>query len=239
MPLTDNEFQLIAQLIAAFAGAFASFFFLRLAEFFTKVFERKRKHYNAMVKLDHELNEQIGVIKDLQYSISSMRKTLSSKKKTISYDVLTEINYTKSLLIELNSTELKNDLYSLQYRLRRTNDDVRTINKAHDELKAAFVSKNVDARTYLENRKPFVEHLEVLELYLDDVFSIIIELLAKDRILIRSGIPVGVRFQKLFDKPKERYSKKRLKIEVKKIESELEQVGRESGEKIREILQRR
>lgn len=214
--------QLFLELIASFAGAFFSYMFLRMTDFFVNVYNRKIRHYNAMVGLEYDLVEQFEIVKDLQYSIRAMRKTFSfSDEPKISFDHLDEVPYAKNLMEELNSTHLINLLHLLQYQFRRINGDVRMVNRSYRILRESFISKQIDLHTFKLNISELDKMLSVLDTYLEEVLDDIIDLLAEERLLIKNARPIGLFLQRLFDSSSDKFPLKKKTLEIAKVKRDL------------------
>ncbi|TAL14783.1 hypothetical protein EPN95_01745 [Patescibacteria group bacterium] len=58
------------QIYAAILGALIAFGLVLIRDWIGKVFERKKKHYDALVRLESQLQDQGGVIHDNIYQLS-------------------------------------------------------------------------------------------------------------------------------------------------------------------------
>jgi uncharacterized membrane protein YdjX (TVP38/TMEM64 family) len=60
----EQQISYIDNSLAAFTGAFVAFLFVRLAEIFDRIFRRKSKHSDALVKMERIGNEYQNLISD-------------------------------------------------------------------------------------------------------------------------------------------------------------------------------
>lgn len=49
---------------AAFFGAYFAFVFSRIAEHLRRIYDRQKKHYDALVRFEHEINNYLTIIAD-------------------------------------------------------------------------------------------------------------------------------------------------------------------------------
>ena len=77
---TNLLYELLIPGFGAFAGAFFAFIFLKLADFLTRVHERKVRHFNSLVLLETQLNVLLGIIHDSTIAVSFFIKIIKSGK---------------------------------------------------------------------------------------------------------------------------------------------------------------
>lgn len=181
---------------SAFAGAFFVFLFLRLAEFFTKLYQRKVRHYNSLILLETQIMEIGGIINDNLYSISQINKAFESDN--------VPFNRLRPLLIDSSHYEnfydltIKNVLFSYNYKLRQTNDDIEGILKILDYFNSALIQKNIEYTEYKRRIDPLVKQLRLIYAFLLDLQSETISLSARIRVQIRLDKPLGTKLMSIF-----------------------------------------
>jgi len=109
MDITDFNNQILIQGFSAFAGAFFAFLSLRLAEFFTKLYQRQVKHYNSLVLLETQLNENGGIIHDNLYILPNFIRVISSGN--IYFNNLRSIPIYREHYENLYDLDLLNELF--------------------------------------------------------------------------------------------------------------------------------
>ena len=233
----DTKTDLIIQGFSAFAGAFFAFFFLRLAEFFTKIYERQLKHYNALVLLETQLNELGGIIHDNLYLIPSFRKAISSGN--IYFSKIRPLPFDRSHYSNLHDLDLINDLFDFNNQLRKLNDDIDSLTDGYQDIKNAYIQHNIQKQNYLINAQIYSEQLIAIEAFLTDMQNRTIQLMAKVRLMANKDLPLGTRIGRLFIKTSGLSIKKKdITNEEKKIHKEIESTKRKSRKEIENVVKK-
>jgi hypothetical protein len=226
-------------MISAFSGAFFAFLFLRLSEFFTKLYERQIRHYNSLVSLEMQLLEDGAVIHDNLFTIE--RFVAAIKVNNVTFEHLRYLSIDKSHYEMLYDLSLKNELYTYHYDLRRLNDDVENISKGYDEIRVALLQKNLTLEDYRSNVGSLAESLDQqLRPFLIHLQDKIVTLLARVRLQIKYDRPLGSRIMSVFLKTKgPELDKKEIEIEKKIVLTELEKNAETSKIEKEKILKGR
>jgi hypothetical protein len=218
--------QVFVTAIGALLGAFSAFVLVISRDWIGKVYDRKRKHYDALVRLEAHFQDQGGVIHDNVYLLPHFMAALN--RGALYWSNLSEIEYDKRIIYDLHNLELINDLYSYHYDLRRANDDIRAIQGGYKNIEQAFMAHNIDDDTYLLNAKGIATNLEVLRIYLeDDLQKSLVRIIAKVRILIRKDRTLGMKV-KQFLVGKSIISKTEIQAEIKALEKEIDATRKRS-----------
>lgn len=234
-----DQFQqnLLTQGFSAFAGAFFAFIFLRLATFFSKLYQRQVDHYNSLVLLESQLNEIGGIIHDNLYLIPDFRQVITSGN--IYFNNLHKIPIDKSHYINLYNLDLINDLFSYNYQLRKLNDDIETISLGYQDIKNALIEKNITAEHYKINAESLAGKLKIIEIFLTEQEKETIRLLARIRVQIRKDMPLGTRLMRLVSPLKdEKPSQQEIDNEIEKLNKEIGETKTTSQKQIEEILKK-
>ncbi len=225
--MESSSVSLLNQGIAAFAGAFFAFLFVRLAEFFSKLYERQTKHYNSLVTLGTQLNENITIINDNLFLLPNFRRVISAGH--IYFNSLHVFPIDKSHYENLHDLDLINEVFSYFYQLRRINDDMTTMVSGYVDIKNALVQKNIKPSEYKINANSIADNLKMLEVFLKDMDEKTINLLARVRIQMKKEIPLGTRIQQLLIRTSEgKLERREIEDEVKKLKDEIESVREQS-----------
>ncbi len=232
-----KEPQVFAAAIGALLGAFFAFILVVSRDWLGRVYDRKRKHYNALVRLEAELLEQGGVIHDNIQLLPKFAAALNDG--AVYWSKLSEIAYDKKIIFDLHNLELINDLHSYQYDLRRANDDIRGIQGGYKDMSQAFIAGTVDAKTYASNAKNIATNLDLLKIYLeDDVQKSLIKLLAKVRILIRKDRTLGMKIKKILV-GSSKLSTKEVNTEIAAVKKENKQIAKQSRKNKDKVFNRK
>lgn len=228
---------LFIQGFSAFAGAFFAFIFLRLATFFSKLYQRQVDHYNSLVLLESQLNEIGGIIHDNIYLIPEFRRVITSGN--IYFNNLHQLPIDKSHYINLYNLDLINDLFSYNYQLRKLNDDMETITLGYQDIKNALIEKNISLEHYKINAESLAEKLKIIEIFLTELEKDTVILLARVRVQIRKDLPLGTKLMRVINPLKdEKPSQKEIDKEIDKLNREIEETKTTSQKQIEEILKK-
>jgi hypothetical protein len=221
-----KDAQVFAAAIGALLGAFSAFVLVISRDWIGRVYDRKRKHYDALVKLEAQFQDQGGVIHDNIYLLPYFVAVLN--KGALYWSNLSEIEYDRKIIHDLHNLELINDLYSYHYDLRRANDDIRAIQGGYKSIEQAFMARNIDDKTYLLNAKSIAANLEILKVYLeDDVQKSLVSIIAKVRVLIREDRTIGMKIKR-FLVGSSNLSREEVEKEIKLVEKEIEDAKKKS-----------
>lgn len=218
---------------SAFSGAFFAFFFLRLADFLTKLYQRQLQHYNSLVTLEFQLNEVGGIIHDDLYILPKFIDTISSGN--VYFTNLHPIPVDKSHLTNLYNLELLNKLFEYFYDVRKINDDIQTVSQGYMEIKNALIQKNINPNDYKINCENLTKLLRAIEVFLIQMQEDTIQLIAQVRVQMKYDRPLGARLQGVFLK-ENRAKASEVRIEFKKLEKEIEQSKSKSQKRIESIV---
>jgi len=194
--ISEWQQNLIVQGFGAFAGAFFAFLFLRLSEFLTKIYQRELKHYNLLVNLETQLNEIGDVIHDNIYVLPNFRRVILSGN--IYFNNLHQIPMDKGHYENLYDIDLINDLFIYYYEVRKLNDDIQTATCRYQEIKNAFIQKNINKSGYVINAQLLADNLKFIEAFLVKLQKDTVLLIAKVRIRIKMDKPLGTKLQFFF-----------------------------------------
>lgn len=218
----------------AFFGAFFAYFFLRVGEFFRSLYARQVKHYNSLVTFETQLNEIDTIVQDNLYILPDFISTLEAQR--IYFNTLYSLPIDLSRYANLYDLDLLNLLFVYYDKIRRLNNDIRTVNTGYAELKAALIQKNIDQQTYRLNCNNIANNLKHLRAFLGDFQQKTNWLQARIRIQIKKDKPLGIRFQQLLvwsAGPK--IDEEQIEEELKTLLQEKEQTRTESKREIEQI----
>jgi hypothetical protein len=229
--------QILIEGFSAFAGAFFAFLFLRLAEFFTKLYQREVKHYNSLALLETQLNEIIGIIHDNLYVLPNFMRVI--KSGNIYFNNLHILPIDKSHYDNLYNLDLMNALFSYQYQARKLNDDMTTATLGYTDIKNALIQKNIAKPDYIVNAELMATNLKQIEMFLAELQNETVELLAKVRVQMVYDKPLGTKLQSFFIRSSSKKIKKEeIKKEKEKLLKEIEETKTQSQKQIDEVLKK-
>ncbi len=232
---TSLSNQIVIQAFSAFAGAFFAYLFTRIADFFSKVYQRQVKHYNSLVNLETQLNEIGGIINDDLYIIPKFIKAI--KAGHVYFNKLRSIPIDKSHYENLYDSDLIDILFSFNYLVRKINDDLDTSNRGYEKLESALTQKLITSVDYVLSCNNLAHLLTVTNLSLTKLLEENTNLMARVRLEIKKDMPLGARLQFLFVRSKgAKISKQELEKEKKILELEIEESKHKSRKEIDDAL---
>lgn len=169
--------------IGAFLGAYFAFVFLRIADHLRRVYDRQKKHHEALVRFEHELNNYLTVIADNIYLIERFRKTVNDKK--IYWSLPRTLPIYRELVIDLANLRIVNELSTLNTTLRKINDDIESVTGAYGEIKNAYIAGRLNQDGFKDYASPIADGLETLKKAFQALQNRIVNILA----LIRAQAP--------------------------------------------------
>lgn len=224
-------------LIGAFSGAFFAYVFVRFADGFKKIYDRKEKNHTALVRLQHYINDCLNITSDNLFIVDECVQVFSEERLeagelSIFMNVFHEYPIDRELLIGLTNVNFLNEVYSLNVEVSKLNASLATIDRAYAQVRDAFIAKHVDATVYLLNARRTREHCGTLRGNLLQTKQQLIRLFAVTNLLLRDP-PFLVRvirsltqtaYPKDFDAA--------LTPEVVRVTSEMEGIAQASAQRI-------
>jgi len=208
-------------------GALITLLFTGTAYIISKVISRSVQHYNSLVNLGTELNEMIGVIKDNLYLLPTFKTALLTGN--IYFSRLRPLTIDKTHLVNLYDINLINEIFEYYIEVRKMNDDIENLQGGYEDIKNAYIQKNINIKHYIINGEGIIKQLEFIEKGYDDLLEKIINLLARIRIQIERDKPLTSALQEslIFTSGKD-ITKKEFEKEKDKLEKELKESSKKS-----------
>ena len=230
----------IDKAVGAFMGAFFAFLFIRIGDTFAKIYERQKKHYNALVKLEYICNDYLNIASDNIFIIDDFNKIAENafrKDQPIIYmNKLHLFPLDKEIVLSLGNIDLVNEVFTFNTDLNKMNSSIETVNRFYEEIKDAFIQRKVDDQTYKVNVQICIGKLIELKKFLVDLeekterILAISRILSKDKLLLTHFISKRYFTNKL---------EKKIPKEIEKLESEIAEVSTKSKKEIQEILDKK
>lgn len=168
-----NEYLL--QTYAGFAGAFFAYLFLRLADSLGKLYERRVKHYEAIVRLEHMANRLLDDIGTAQFKIDQIilnhDAASNSGVITVTGNRPKPLEYDYSILYDLHNLDLINEIFSYFRTIERFNVDITGLAAIYDFFKEAYVQDQSHRDNYIRNFALYVARLKEVRLHLVALFE--------------------------------------------------------------------
>lgn len=174
-------------ILAAFAGAFFSFLFVKLAEHFSNIHDTKKLHYYSLLKIQTILTYHLDEIPSNIDEINSVIKIDKGMKGYV--NIITNkpmtIEFDQSVMLNLMNIDIIYELTLHICNLRRYNVIISDTNEAYNLFRNAFIQKTIDEDTYKRNFKTISSALEKIKDFLEKLNIDTKKILCMVRIRIR------------------------------------------------------
>ncbi|MGH8015076.1 MAG: hypothetical protein ACREBV_02680 [Candidatus Zixiibacteriota bacterium] len=233
--LSQTDFgETIAAAVGALLGGLLGFASAIYFHVLVKRQERWIKHYNALIGLQHQLNEQIESItvdtqlfKDFAQSV----KDFSVDSIGLFWSIPRLLEIDKSTILDLGNLTLINNLFGLDQEFRRMNDDITAMMSNYEKTKDAFISKTISPNQMIRTSNEVADRFRLLIRGLAYLDNKVCEILAAVRIHTRKDEPLSM--IRYFRKRKSNdVSKEEISDELEELKSEIETVRAESRKRI-------
>ncbi len=196
----DAEGNFLEGSLAAFAGAFFAFIFLRLAEVLNAIAARQKKHYDALVYYETQVWQVGSSLLDNLYSLTGMRNALNLGM--VNFVSLAVVPFDTDRITEIYNLHLINRLFQFSHRVRRVREDQANLEKGYDEMRLAFLQKFLDHPQYVQNGKVIIDGMIYPLLgEIEDLREEGIAISAEIQLLCESDMPLLTRFIRFFNPP--------------------------------------
>lgn len=228
----DNDFT--KTVVASFAGAFFAFLFLRVGEILEKYYQRQLIHFNALVSMEVSLDELGTIIHDNIYLLPSFRTTINSGNVYAS--TLRPLPIRRDYYEKLHDVELINELYKLNYDIRRINNDLESANDWYSHIREIYTTGQMKADHYIENAKILSENLKLLQAALILLLDDTIRFHAVVKIRLSMDKPLLTRIMHfIIDKTRQKIVEKQIKAKITQLKEEVEKSAEDSQPRIEKI----
>lgn len=224
---------------SAFFGAFFAFILIRIAEILKEMWKRQEKANNELVILDRLMNINYGILDSNIIIVDDFIKVLQKieSEDSVYVNPIHKLAVRKESSLNLANIHYLNKIFSLMVDFERSNNDVDTINGWNKELRTALIQRNISREEYRVNAKKILEDLPSLKKYFLHLSEEIISAMAENRILMRKQetfyhqlLVCYLGFNQVG------VSGKEIETEKEIIKEEIQQVKKESKEKVDKIF---
>ena len=224
----------------AFWGAFFSSMFVIGLSAASRFVERRRTHYNAVVKLEYFTNEWLSVaaynIANLNGFYGSIDRSQNSKQIIVQYLALKKFKVNVETLLGIQDVKLVNAVFNLSVDLDYINDNQLSLLDMYSDMRNRYLSdvhKGGEQRTY----PPEMYRKELLRMQtpvgalresLVDAQHDLITLFAKVRLTLEQNILFARVFNcdSGYNEIKVKEMRDRIELEIKMVADEQGKRGR-------------
>lgn len=234
---TDLDFA--NKMMGAFAGAFFAFLFVRIGDGLTRLYERKKKNYNGLVRLEYLCNEYLNRISDNIFILDDFStiatNSMAKNEPFIYMNTLHEFIIPKDILLDLANIDLINEVFSFYADTEKMNHSITTVNRFYSEIKDAFIQQKIDYATYKTNVSIGLAKMAELRKFLLGIDQETKKMAATTRLLSKNKPFLTYLIQLISREYLTNRIKKKIPSEVKKLESEIEATKAKSSAAIDSI----
>lgn len=216
---------------AFFAAAFSLLVFL-LTRYVSGVIDRRRKHYDFLVRLETKLNQHINRSYMGIYIIEGVINT--TKIGRISYN---DIDTLQLPLVgdfhDLLDEDLLNQIFSYELHTESLNADTAAQGRVYSEMRNALFNNQTDFGQFFSRYPRLLDDLNILLISWQSHQKRTIELLAVVRLAIRRDKTQGIAIRHwLMSRKMNSFDKDDIKQEKKKLKGEIDKIGAKSKKQI-------
>lgn len=224
--------------IGAFTGAFFAFIFIRIGEILTKISERQKRHYAALVKLEHIFNRYLNDISDniaqIEY-ISKIKQRADNSPPSLNYNRLEAFLIDDTILLDLANIAFINEMASFNVSLRKINSDMESINRSYDEIRQAALHRLIIPDSYVQNFELYVKRLGTVRAFLELLNDKLKRNLATVRLLVLRKPLFNRLLGFVFSGYQQMPAEIEITTELKRLEDEILETRQKSRQDINKI----
>ncbi|HHT9127438.1 MAG TPA: hypothetical protein ACFYEE_01610 [Candidatus Wujingus californicus] len=228
----------------AFVGAFFAFIFVRLGEALTRIYERKARHYNALIRLEHYFNYILNTLNENIFIIEHFRKVFSDEvidrgETPLFASRLHDIPFSKEDVIDLANLTFANAVFNFNVKVAKMNNSMASTNRSYELFSSAFVDGKTNPDSYIANVKRHKERLSELQGFIEETKEDSIRLLARSRVLSKNApflSRIICRVARVTTSPT---FEQDVASEIKVMRQEILENAQQSGERIRKAQSRK
>jgi len=239
----SSEPVFLTAILGAFAGALFAFLFVRLAEGMTKHFDRKRRNLNALVRIQHHLNDYLNRIGENDFIMEGFLGPYTVEVKgrlhpNVYMQRLKPFPIDKEPILDLTNLDFINDLFGYYEDLLKLTDSMETVNDMYRNTVSSLVQQKAPAEMFEERLSMIRPNIKELREFFEESTSDTELLLAK-AVQLAEEQPFLNWLSKVFTRM--HYSKRfkeKLPSTLRRIQTDRKDIMEASREKIRRVKRR-
>ncbi len=213
----------------------------RMGEISTKIYERKKKNLNALMRFEYLCCENMNTINDTIFVIDDFIEAaeipLKNNKPIVYGNALFSIPFNDDLILDLTNLDFLNDLLGYKIDITRINHDIDTTNKMYEAFKLALINKDIDFAIYKSNALLTIEKCKKLKPFLEQLKETTIVIKSYSCLLRKKNKPLLSRIIHLFciNKSSKDSFREELEEEILKNKKAQQAVSQKSREELEEM----
>lgn len=146
-------------LIAAFAGAFFAYVFVKIGELFTRIYTAELNNQKTITELEHTMNTHMNKLHNNLFVTNDILNTINKPKLeqnlahliAVNFNFFKPIEFDQSNLLKLRNLDFVNDVFDYYADLEKLNDSMVSVQKFYDLLTASLIEGSLSADRYKVN----------------------------------------------------------------------------------------
>jgi len=221
------------EVAGGFFGAMFAFVFLRLNDVFTGRYSRQRRHFNALSRLQHLLNDWLGILSDNVYVTEKFCRSV--RQGNVHYSFGRQIPIDKSIYQDLINLDLINAVRSLFDMARKLNDDSENTATNYADFRHLYLTDVWAREKYIANVTELTKVFDIGIRAHEEFVPEVRRVLAWTRILCLRDHPQAAKLA--FAPPSSAVvTEEEIAAENASLDNEIEESGKESRKRIDRIL---
>lgn len=230
--------------ISAFMGAFLTFILVKFAELGTHFRKLERSNLNAIVYIQHDLNDNLNKLHNNDFVAKDILQTFSKTKRDATATLRLNFNHfkpvpiDKSQLPNLKDNLYLNEVFGYYASLEKLNDSLLTLQEFYNLLMRSKLSGQLDDASYRENVDILDEKIKEIRKFIHQATNETVEIIAKGRLLLKNRSQfwrIAVHAKPIDDHPES--VKDELEKEVKEIWAQIRKTQADDQKRIQQILE--
>lgn len=235
----SSDIETFRIILGAFTGAFFAYLFVRFGDAMNKIYNRKEKNHTSLVRLQHYFNDCLNTTSDNIFIANNCIDVFSEANLNsghpIFMNVFHEYPINTELVMNLTNVDFLNEVYSLNVSLKKLNSSLASVDRAYGQVRDGFVSRTVDAQSYLENARRTRERCKELIAFLTQQQYDLVKLFATTNLLLKNPPFLTRIIQSLVRNSYPKEFNPMLDVEIKRVQAEIEGIAKADGERIRKV----
>ena len=224
----------------AFMGAVFAFIFVRLGDALTRIYQRLAKNQSSLVRLQHHLNDCLGLTSDNIFIINEYMKIFENyhadiEEPKIFGNELHQLPIDKEIPLALTNLEFVNDMYSYQESIRKLNNSMATANRIVNQTTTSFVQGHIAHKTYAANINHYKNTMTTIKAFLEAIKKDTLQLYASARVQSKDNPFLSKIIQQAFKHEFTTKQREQVAKEIQKVEREISSIAATSRAKISDI----
>lgn len=236
--------EISAAVLGGLIGSLSMYLLIRVGDISTRIYERQKQNFNALVRLEYLCCENLDNISSNVYIIDDFIDTAEvplKKNEPIIYgNKLSLISFDDSLILDFAAVDLINKVFEYKVDITKANHDINGINEMYETFKSALIRRDINFQTYRDNALMAIGRCKQLKIFFGYLEEKTVRLAACSALLSREHKPFLTRIIHCFLRNKVFIGEfnKKLDKEVIRVQRDREEVMKDSEAELKDIKEK-